>query len=211
MAWPTLGCWLMTREAVMGETPACLATSRMVTLAPTLRLRWGIVDPLSSGHGPAGGRDRASLLVRLARRLGCAAETAVGLRREEGEHGIGGGVLRQVGRVDLVERVVGVVVQVEVAAAVLSQPAPGAADRGQRRDVRPRSAPVGQMLDAQRRERFGDAPGGGLRLRGRAGVEPVDAARAEVAFRGDHVVGHLAGVAPGVFARTDQTLFLVGE
>src|SRR5690606_7588194 len=99
----------MTREAVIGETPACLATSRMVTVAPALRLRWGILDPPKAvlARPVAGG---VSLLVRARWRLRRAAEIAIGFRRQPGEHRVCGHVLRQRGRVDLVERVVGVVV-----------------------------------------------------------------------------------------------------
>src|SRR5690606_16113271 len=109
-------------------------------------------------------------------RLGFAAEAAVGLGGQVGKHGVGGYVLRQRGRVDLVQGVVGGVVQVEVVAAVLRQPRPGAALGGQRAHVRAGAALVGGVLDAEWLEHFGNLAGGiarALRVR-RAGVEGVD-------------------------------------
>src|SRR5690606_6378143 len=114
-------------------------------------------------------------------------------------------------RIDLVQGVVGVVVQVEIVGAVLRQPGPGQALGGERADVRSGAALAGRVLDAQRRKRLRDLLGGLARVRGRAGVERVDAAGAEVAFGGDLVAGDVGQVLFRICLAAVQALFLVGE
>src|SRR5690606_23166638 len=143
--------------------------------------------------------------------LGAAAEVPFRLGGQVGEYHVGGGVLRQVLGIDLVQGVAGVVVQVEVGAAVLAQPGPGHAGLGHRDDVRAAAALVFHVLDAQRRQRLGDLPGGLARVVRRAGVESVDASRAEVALGRDQVQADIVCVALRVLARADQALLLVGE
>src|SRR5690606_6569680 len=154
--------------------------------------RWGSGIPARPArrHGPPGRTASAAVrrggLARSVRRprggARLAAEVAFGLGRQPGEYRPGGDVLLQRLRVDLVEGVVGGVMQVEVVAAVLGQPGPGHAPGRQRDDVRAGTALAGRVLDAQRRQRLCDLAGGGLRVLRRAGVEGVDAAGAEVAL-----------------------------
>ena len=105
--------------------------------------------------------------------------------------------------------------QVEVVAAVLRQPAPGAANGCQRADVRARAALVRGQFDTQRGEDFGDLRGGRTRagrIR-RAGIEGIDAPGTEVTLGGDDLAFQLAGAGAvgGIDLATPQPLFLVGE
>src|SRR5690606_17484681 len=143
-----------------------------------VEVRWVAAEAAPTGIEAVGAASAAMLCLfaRTEPGLGRAAEAVVRFRCQPCEHGVRGKVLRQVGRIDLVERVVRVVVQVEVLRTVLAQPRPGAANRGERRDVRSRSALARHVRDAERGQRFGDPRDGPCVAA--AGVEAVDAAGA---------------------------------
>src|SRR5690606_28092536 len=98
--------------------------------------------PCRCGTRPRACRSRSGSFAR------CAPEVSLRLRRQVGEHRIGGDVLAQGRGIDLVEGVVRRVVQVEVVAAVVAEPGPGRAGACERADVRLRAALAGAPLHA---------------------------------------------------------------
>ena len=117
-----------------------------------------------------------------------ARKVPVGVGGEIGEHGEGGDVLAERLGIDLVERVVGGVVIVEIVVPILRRDRPRA-----RRPARsaPMSAPPLASVvagdDAERRELALDGAAVGQRGVGEAGAEAPDAAGAEIALGGDDV------------------------
>src|SRR5207342_521036 len=154
---------------------------------------------------------RRGSFLRRRDLLRFAAEIAVGVSRQVGEHRVRRDVLRQRLGIDLVERVVRRVVVVEIVGAILAQRCPCHALRCGRTDVRARAAFVRRMCYAQRSQHVGDLLHRALRVLRRATTEGIDAAGAEIAFRRDLVLADVADVPGRVGLAAVQALLLVRE
>src|SRR5690606_15343447 len=123
-----------------------------------------------------------------------SAEVFVDHGGDVGQGRVDGDVLVEVVAIDLVQRVIDVVVHVEVVGAVLARLQHRHAEIAQRADVGAAVGGVAGPLDAERGEHF--LHGGDQRqaLGRHAAGEPPYAAGAEVGFHGDHVPVERIGV-----------------